>query len=326
MDFVAGSPSPVTAPRPNSKTASVPVREDCWSEDATFTLIEAWGERHLSLNRGNLRQKHWEEVADAVNACHVTADNPRSRRTDVQCKNRVDTLKKKYKIEKARVSDSNGDYTSPWPFFSLLDSLIGSKFPKPSPPLPRRSTPSPPLPRRRPPSPPLQWTFPVARRSATVKRPAAAFFPAPGDEPVLNQNLDFSAFAAVAAAAAAESEESERSPSRSSVGGSRMRDRDREVGCVELAMAIERFAEIYERVEQRKQRQMVELEKQRMQFAKDLEYHRMQLFMETTKHQLRKIKRAKRSSSSPGNNGIKGKRLSFTFMVEKFNKENTENF
>ncbi|XP_008229095.1 PREDICTED: trihelix transcription factor ASIL2 isoform X3 [Prunus mume] len=290
MDFVAGSPSPVTAPRPPSKTASVPVCEDCWSEDATFTLIEAWGERHLSLNRGNLRQKHWEEVADAVNASHVTADNPRSRRTDVQCKNRVDTLKKKYKIEKARVSDSNGDYTSPWPFFSLLDSLIGSKFPKPSPPLPRRS----------PPSPPLQWTFPVARRSATVKRPAPAFFPAPGDEPVLSQKLDFSAFAAVAAAAAAESEESEGSPSRSSVGGSRMRDRDREVGCVELAMAIERFAEIYERVEQRKQRQMVELEKQRMQFAKDLEYHRMQLFMETTKHQLRKIKRAKRSSSSPG--------------------------
>ncbi|CAI9787238.1 unnamed protein product [Fraxinus pennsylvanica] len=56
-----------------------------------------------------------------------------------------------------------------------------------------------------------------------------------------------------------------------------------------LAKAIERFGEIYERVESMKQRQMVELEKQRMQFAKDLEVQRMQLFMDT-QVQLEKIK------------------------------------
>ena len=41
-----------------------------------------------------------------------------------------------------------------------------------------------------------------------------------------------------------------------------------------MAQAIESFREIYERVESAKQRQMVELEKQRMQFAKDLEFQR----------------------------------------------------
>ncbi|MCD9644640.1 hypothetical protein HAX54_033027, partial [Datura stramonium] len=45
-------------------------------------------------------------------------------------------------------------------------------------------------------------------------------------------------------------------------------------------------------------RQLVELEKQRMQFAKDLEVQRMQLLMDT-QVQLEKIKQAKR----PGTDG-----------------------
>ncbi|KAL6574082.1 hypothetical protein OROHE_001624 [Orobanche hederae] len=46
-----------------------------------------------------------------------------------------------------------------------------------------------------------------------------------------------------------------------------------------------------------KQRQMVELEKQRMQFTEDLEFQRTQLFMDT-QILLEKIKQAKRSGSS----------------------------
>lgn len=74
-------------------------------------------------------------------------------------------------------------------------------------------------------------------------------------------------------------------------------DEDWEIGYRELAHAIEKVGEIYERVEAAKRRQMVELEKQRMQFAKDLEYQRMQLFMETQVH-LHKIKPSKRSSDA----------------------------
>ncbi|KAJ0044779.1 hypothetical protein Pint_06551 [Pistacia integerrima] len=92
-------------------------REDCWSEGATETLIEAWGDRYVKLNRGNLRQKDWKEVAESVNA---RQDGVKQKKTDIQCKNRIDTLKKKYKIEKAKPPPSK------WPFYYRLDSLIGT--------------------------------------------------------------------------------------------------------------------------------------------------------------------------------------------------------
>ncbi|KAJ6704806.1 TRIHELIX TRANSCRIPTION FACTOR ASIL2 [Salix purpurea] len=64
-------------------------REDCWSEGATAVLIDAWGERYLELSRGNLKQKHWKEVAEILKV------------------------------------DSGGG-PSGWPFFDPLDKLIGS--------------------------------------------------------------------------------------------------------------------------------------------------------------------------------------------------------
>ncbi|KAK9268006.1 hypothetical protein L1049_010444 [Liquidambar formosana] len=259
----------------------LPVREDCWSEDASSTLVDAWGRRYLELNRGNLRQKDWQEVADAVNARH--GHNKKTFRTDVQCKNRIDTIKKKYKIEKARVSSANGTLTSSWPFFDRLDALVGSnvssaKKPSlsPSPPLAL------PLPYRKTPTPP-----PVAVPAVLLPKKR----PAPVEDSYFRRN-----YSAVAAAAAAEAEsdaeEDDSEASRSSADGEGEAD-----GIRRLARVIERFGEIYERVEGEKQRQMIELEKQRMQFAKDLEVQRMQIFM-NTQVQLEKIKRAKGSGSS----------------------------
>lgn len=66
-------------------------------------------------------------------------------------------------------------------------------------------------------------------------------------------------------------------------------------GYKRLAEAIGRFTEVYQRVEESKQRQVVELEKQRMQFTKELEIQRMKLFTESQVH-LEKVKRVKRNS------------------------------
>ncbi|CAK7336545.1 unnamed protein product [Dovyalis caffra] len=66
-------------------------REDCWSEGATAVLIDAWGERYLELSRGNLKQQHWKEVAEIVSS---REDYSKSAKTDIQCKNRIDTVKK----------------------------------------------------------------------------------------------------------------------------------------------------------------------------------------------------------------------------------------
>ncbi|XP_018810838.1 trihelix transcription factor ASIL2-like isoform X1 [Juglans regia] len=248
-----------------------PAREDCWTEEATHTLLDAWGDRYVQLNRGNLGQKQWQEVADAVNARH--AHFPNSLRSDVQCKNRIDTLKKKFKIEKARVFQSCGSYVSSWPFFALLDALIGSTFPKSSSPVAVGN-------RKTPPTASQAWNLssPVPVGPRTHKRPP----------PAGHSRRNFLVFSA------AEGEGSE--DLRGSIGTESEGGRVRSGGYRELAQAIERFGEIYERVEWVKQRQMIELEKQKMQFAKDLECHRMQLLLET-QVQLQKMKRARRSES-----------------------------
>ncbi|KAL3617036.1 hypothetical protein CASFOL_039430 [Castilleja foliolosa] len=296
-----------STPQAPAPSRQVPFREDCWTEDATSTLVDAWGKRYLELKRGNLRQKDWQEVADAVNSLH--GHTKKTRRTDVQCKNRIDTLKKKYKVEKMKISESNGRTTSSWPFFPRLDVLIGSNLNKShgkmSPPVMHMALPSqstPPLSLPAPPfAVPLAFRKPLSPAMVTPmilpqKRP----MPLPAvDESYFRRN--YSAMAAAAAAAEDEGEEDDGGFEGDEAEGSEDRAAEEEEvgddGMKRLAKAIETFGEIYEKVEGMKQRQMVELEKQRMQFTKDLEVQRMQLFMDT-QVQLEKMKHAKRSGSS----------------------------
>lgn len=302
MDSFAGPQSAAPASRP------LPFREDCWSEEATSTLVDAWGRRYLELNRGNLRHKDWQEVADAVNSLH--GHTKKGHRTDVQCKNRIDTLKKKYKTEKAKIAESNGALASTWPFFTRLDALIGNsgknQFPKssaavvtPSPSLSPSPLPLPSYSSLSLPSPPMGVPLPFRRPPAAAqpvilpqKRP-----PPPMDDSYFKKN--YSAMAAAAAATDDDADEEEEEDGIRGESEEEMETSDEiteEEGIRRLAKAIKRFGEIYERVEGMKQRQMIELEKQRMQFAKDLEVQRMQLYMDT-QVQLEKIKQSKRSGS-----------------------------
>ncbi|XP_075667064.1 trihelix transcription factor ENAP2-like isoform X1 [Castanea sativa] len=297
----------LSAPNATTPQSSrpLPVREDCWSEDATSTLIDAWGRRYMELNRGNLRQKDWQDVADAVNALH--GHTKKTHRTDVQCKNRIDTIKKKYKIEKARVSSSNGTLTSSWIFFDRLDSLIGSNVTAKKP----TSTPVP-IQIQHPPSlsqsPPVG--VPLYYKKAMTPSPSnavVAALPQKRPSPAMDEGFfrrNYSAMAAAAAAAEAddvEEEEDEEEEEEDEEGDVEERESEEVVvereGMRRLARAIERFGAVYERVEREKLRQMVELEKQRMQFAKDLEVQRMNMFMDT-QVQLERIKHAKRSRSN----------------------------
>ncbi|XVE99802.1 hypothetical protein REPUB_Repub03eG0232500 [Reevesia pubescens] len=211
-------------------------REDCWSEDATSTLIEAWGDRYLTLNRGNLRQKDWQEVADVVNS---RATGVKPRKADVQCKNRIDTLKKKYNLERAKTPPSK------WPFFSRIDSLIGGSNNK----------------KYHPPHPSVTFTIkPKATSHLNVPKSNECSFDDDDDEVRKEHRVEDVGLSDGAA-------------------------------CRELARAILKFGEIYERIESSKQQQMMELEKHRLEFTKDLEFQRMnmtldaQLEMEKSKRQ-----------------------------------------
>ncbi|XP_038988936.1 trihelix transcription factor ASIL2 isoform X3 [Phoenix dactylifera] len=296
-------------PTPPTHAGGAGGREDCWSEGASEALIEAWGDRYLQLSRGNLRQKDWKEVADAVNDRQEVLGKP--RKTDVQCKNRIDTLKKKYKLEKSKPG------LSQWPLFSRLDLLIGPnsapsiKNPNPScvpfikPHYPQPNS-------RRHPS----LTFTIKPRNpnpnAAVCSDGSTNSPGSSessrgefgrvgddndeeDDDDENEEDDDNGMFDVGAA------RKKRRRSWASLGGGG----GEEGAFGELARAIVKFAEVYERVERSKHQQMMELEKQRMEFAKDIEFQRMQMFMDA-QLELDKMKRPKHASGSEGHPRARG--------------------
>jgi hypothetical protein len=235
-------------------------RDDIWSQSATLTLIDAWGERYLELNRGNLKQKHWKEVAEAVNGRPGSNKQPK---TDVQCKNRLDTLKKKYKVERSKIFAGS---TTKWPLFTKMDELIGPA---------RKLHHHHPQPLPLPPPPPMR-----PRRHPIESSPNPLNTATSPDmtESCLNgfNGNPSSAKRRKTVAVAVDNPDS--SPLK------------------ELAGAILKFGEVYERTEVVKHQQMIDLEKHRMEFAKDLELQRMQLFVQT-QLELAKIKHAKHGNT-----------------------------
>ncbi|XP_039122009.1 trihelix transcription factor ASIL2-like [Dioscorea cayenensis subsp. rotundata] len=135
---------------------TLPYREDCWSEGETSKLVDAWDNRYIELSWGNLG-KYWQKVANAVNSRPVGAPPL----TKVQYKNRIDTLKKKYKVKKAGIVDSGNALISQCQFFTRLDALIGSS-------ISRSRKPSPPSP-----PPPLALPLPYHQKSSPLSLPTA---------------------------------------------------------------------------------------------------------------------------------------------------------
>lgn len=298
-------------------------REDCWTEDATSVLIDAWGERYLQLSRGNLKQKHWKEVADIVSSREEYGKIPK---TDIQCKNRIDTVKKKYKLEKAKLASGSGP--SKWTFFDRLEQLIGptAKI--------AVSSPSPPL---QQPTPKVPVGIPVRIRSSSVnllsnnsnnsqflnKQPQKK-----QEEVVMLRTQQLGKRGGTELES--DSEEADSMDSFGPVGvevgtgtGTNERKRPRRMMVMEgregrgggggkdgwgsavreLTQAIVRFGEAYEQAESAKLQQVVEMEKQRMKFAKELELQRMQFFMKTQLEisQLKKQGGGRRGGGGAGN-------------------------
>lgn len=224
------------------------VREDCWSEDATEILIEAWGERYMKFNRGNLRQKDWKEIAGAVNGRNGGANR---RKTDIQCKNRIDTLKKKLKLEKAKPTPSK------WPFYYRLNSLIGTHAVTHAV---RASNQKP------DPNPNFKALFHSRAYQSKSKLNSGgsteSSFSGGGDDEfgcLRKRPMDSDDFSGAQA-------------------------------CRELARGILKFGEIYERIESTRQQQILELEKERMELTKDVELQRMNMYMEA-QLELQRMKR-----------------------------------
>lgn len=93
-----------------------------WSDSAIECLLDAYTEKFNQLNRGNLRGRDWEEVAEIVS---LRCDKQKSGKTVEQCKNKIDNLKKRYKVELKRTSTA-GLTISNWHWFKKIEQIVGN--------------------------------------------------------------------------------------------------------------------------------------------------------------------------------------------------------
>ncbi|GAA0171792.1 nucleotide kinase [Lithospermum erythrorhizon] len=107
--------------RVNSSSIGGEYRKDReeWSDTAIGCLLEAYTEKFVELNRGNLRGRDWEEVA-----VMVSEGCDKQSKSVEQCKNKVDNLKKRFKLERHRLSNG-GISASHWPWFKQMEAIVG---------------------------------------------------------------------------------------------------------------------------------------------------------------------------------------------------------
>lgn len=94
------------------------LKRDEWSEGAVSSLLEAYESKWVLRNRAKLKGQDWEDVARHVSS---RANSTKSPKTQTQCKNKIESMKKRYRSESAAAA---GDHCSSWPLFSRLDHLM----------------------------------------------------------------------------------------------------------------------------------------------------------------------------------------------------------
>ncbi|KAK9102195.1 hypothetical protein Sjap_019449 [Stephania japonica] len=219
-----------------------------WSEPLTFMLIDAWG-AFLQNGKKSLRSDEWVEVAKKISNVSKTA------MTDSQCRNRLHTLKKKYKIEKAKL-EQNSSYYSSWPYFRKLDKYLSP--------------------------PPRQPGLPCGLDSGEYVFMDRDIYL--GRANGMDEMRD----------SPGNSESSEGDDNHSD-GLPPKKGRYHRKGSSDenssfrlLANSIHKFGEIYEKIENNKRQQMLELEKMRMEFHRDLELQKKQI-MERAQAEIAKL-------------------------------------
>ncbi|XP_061367768.1 trihelix transcription factor ENAP2 [Gastrolobium bilobum] len=98
-----------------SGSGSDRLKRDEWSEGAVSTLLEAYEAKWVLRNRAKLKGHDWEDVARYVSS---RANSTKSPKTQTQCKNKIESMKKRYRSESATADASS------WPLYSRLDLLL----------------------------------------------------------------------------------------------------------------------------------------------------------------------------------------------------------
>ncbi|GAB4842162.1 hypothetical protein Ancab_012120 [Ancistrocladus abbreviatus] len=220
-----------------------------WTEPETFVLLDAWGDRFLQLGRKSLRLEEWQEVAEKV------SQGSKIERTDTQCRNRLDTLKKKYKKEKMRLTENRGG-TSKWVYFKKMDMLMSSPAQQAGLSCGMDSG---------------EYVFMNPRVYLNRANGLDEMRDSPGNSE----------------SSKGEDDDSEGPPPNRK----RKKEKTRQGSSFQLlADSIQKFSEIYEKIESKKRQQMLELEKMRMDFQREMEMQSREI-LERAQAEIAKIRR-----------------------------------
>lgn len=94
------------------------LKRDEWSEGAVSSLLEAYETKWVLRNRAKLKGQDWEDVARHVSS---RATHTKSPKTQTQCKNKIESMKKRYRSESAATTTADG---SSWPLYTRLEHLL----------------------------------------------------------------------------------------------------------------------------------------------------------------------------------------------------------
>ena len=100
----------------------VSMADQLWFDVEIKTLLQAYNDRYTSIDKGNFCLSDWQFVLDEVCMKRRPGKEPK---TKAQVKNKIDSLKKKYRHERDGARQTCGT-PSKWPLFDDLDQIFGS--------------------------------------------------------------------------------------------------------------------------------------------------------------------------------------------------------
>ncbi|XP_065851500.1 trihelix transcription factor ENAP1 [Euphorbia lathyris] len=207
-----------------------------WTEHDKFVLLEVWGDKFLQLGRNSLRSEDWVVVAEKV------SEALKMNRTEVQCKQMMDLLKRRYRKERTKGGGK-------WAYFRKMDMLMSREF--------GTST---------------EFTLACGVDSGEyVFMDTDVYLErANGNDEMRDSPCD-------------SEEEGEEEVGNGSGGKEGVK------GLKVLADSVQKFGKIYEKIESSKREQMLELERMRNEFQRELELQKKQI-LERAQVEIAKIR------------------------------------
>jgi hypothetical protein len=92
---------------------------ETWIDEEVEALLDVWGNTYIHVKRENLGKRHWETVVKEVNI------RLSHQREQPQMKNKIDSLKKRYKREKLSKGESDRNLIT-WKWYDRCDMLWGT--------------------------------------------------------------------------------------------------------------------------------------------------------------------------------------------------------